>query len=150
MAKRKSEKTQAPVNQLVGDLLSMAPDVPPFIREYPFAPGRQWAFDVAWPDLMVACEYEGNTWVPGESRHTTGIGYHADVIKYNEAAVLGWSVIRVTADMLRDGTYVNQLYGCLLRAMRERHVPETSDEPGEAKRRLRREDIWARAEVGGV
>lgn len=116
MAKRRTTETQAPVNAIANTLHDME-DMPAFSRETQFAPGRQWAFDIAWPTLMVALEYEGNTWAQtnGEnakskfSRHTVGAGYRGDVDKYNTAASLGWLVIRVTADMVRDLAYLDPL-----------------------------------------
>jgi very-short-patch-repair endonuclease len=70
-------------------------------REYPFHPTRKWRFDFAWPDLKLAVEVEGQTWHAG--RHTRGSGFEKDCEKYAEAAILGWRVIRVTADMVVDG-----------------------------------------------
>jgi len=69
--------------------------------EYRFHPVRRWRFDLAWPDLRVACEVEGGTWAGG--RHTRGSGFEADAIKYNTAAIDGWLVIRVTGNMVKDG-----------------------------------------------
>jgi hypothetical protein len=50
---------------------------------------------------MVALEYEGGTW--RKSRHTSPLGYEGDAVKYSEAAILGWKVLRVTLDMVNDG-----------------------------------------------
>jgi hypothetical protein len=70
--------------------------------EYRFAPPRRWRFDWAWPaPYMVAAEREGGTWKGG--RHTRGSGFRKDVDKYNAAAILGWLLIRFTADMEPDG-----------------------------------------------
>jgi hypothetical protein len=69
--------------------------------EHRFAPPRRWRFDLAWPDVRLAVEVEGGTW--STSRHTTGAGFEADCIKYNEAAILGWRVLRVTPSMIDDG-----------------------------------------------
>lgn len=64
---------------------------------------RAWyRFDFAWPDLHIALEVEGATWQQG--RHTRGSGFEKDCHKYNEAACLGWTVLRVTANMVADGT----------------------------------------------
>lgn len=69
--------------------------------EHRFWPGRRFRFDLAWPSRLVACEVEGGSWVGG--RHTQGQGYEADCIKYSEAAIRGWLVIRVTGAMIDDG-----------------------------------------------
>lgn len=64
-------------------------------------PPRRWRFDLAWPGVKVACEIEGGIWANG--RHTRGSGFEGDCIKYSEAAILGWRVIRVTGGMIEDG-----------------------------------------------
>lgn len=76
-------------------------------REFKFHPERRWRFDLAWPEKMVAFEREGGTWQA--SRHTSGKGFRNDCIKYSEAAIKGWKVIRVTVDMIADGTALNLL-----------------------------------------
>lgn len=65
-------------------------------QEFKFHPTRKWRFDFAIPDKMIAIEYEG-VYGGGKSRHTTVGGYTADAEKYNEAAKLGWKVLRYTA-----------------------------------------------------
>lgn len=78
--------------------------LPPPGREYTFARPRRWQFDFAWPAILLAVEVEGGVWVQG--RHTRGQGYIDDMEKYNRAAILGWSVIRVTPQQAGDGTLV--------------------------------------------
>jgi len=75
--------------------------LPPPVREHRFAPPRRWRFDYAWPGHRLALEVEGGVWTGG--RHVRGRGYERDCEKYNEAALRGWCVLRVTSDMLRDG-----------------------------------------------
>jgi very-short-patch-repair endonuclease len=75
-------------------------DLIPPVREYKFHPERRWRFDFAYPIIKVAIEVEGGTWAGG--RHTRGYGFEADCEKYNEAALAGWSVIRVTPKMVTD------------------------------------------------
>jgi len=73
-------------------------------REYRFHPVGRFRFDFAWPGESLAVEVEGGTWSKArKSRHTTGQGYEDDCIKYNEAALLGWKVLRVTSKMVNDG-----------------------------------------------
>src|SRR3990167_2646458 len=66
--------------------------------EYRFAPPRRWRFDYAWPLHKIALEGEGGAWTRG--RHTRGSGFIRDMAKYNQAALLGWRVFRVTPDQL--------------------------------------------------
>lgn len=69
--------------------------------EYRFHDTRRWRFDFAWPDVMVACEIEGGRWTQGA--HVRGAHFESDLEKYNEAALLGWLLIRVTPEMVEDG-----------------------------------------------
>jgi hypothetical protein len=62
---------------------------------------KDWRFDFAWPDLLIACEVEGGTFSGG--RHTRGQGFEGDCEKYNAATLLGWKVFRVTSKMIHDG-----------------------------------------------
>lgn len=85
--------------------------LPPPIKEFRFMPERKFRFDYAWPDKMTALEIEGATWING--RHTRGKGYESDCIKYSEAAIRGWKVIRVTTGMVVDGTAIALLQRAL-------------------------------------
>lgn len=76
-------------------------DLPAPVPEYRFAPPRRWRFDLAWPERMVALEIEGGTWISGA--HTRGRHFESDAEKYNEAALAGWKVLRVTTGMVDDG-----------------------------------------------
>lgn len=64
------------------------------LNEYRFHPKRKWRFDAAWPEKMIAVEFEGGIWTGG--RHTRGKGYENDCEKYNNALLLGWRVFRLT------------------------------------------------------
>lgn len=67
---------------------------------------RDWRFDFAWPELRIALEIEG---APGRGRHTNVAGFTEDCHKYNAAALLGWTVYRVTGRMVHDGTAIRLL-----------------------------------------
>ncbi len=71
------------------------------VTEHRFAPPRRWRFDFAWPDRMVAVEIEGGIHIGG--RHVRGAGFEGDCLKYGEAAIAGWTVLRVTPAMVDDG-----------------------------------------------
>ena len=72
-------------------------------REYRFAPPRRWRFDFAFIELSLAVEVEGGTWIPGGGRHQRGTGFEDDCRKYNQAALLGWMVLRFTGKMVKSG-----------------------------------------------
>ena len=97
--------------QAVTDLFDawcLTKGLPQPVSELRFHETRRWRFDYAWPKHRVALEVEGGVWTGG--RHTSGIGFVKDMDKYNNAALLGWRVLRVqprtllseeTAEMLR-------------------------------------------------
>ena len=72
----------------------------PFVEEHKFHPTRKWRFDFAIPERMIAIEYEGI--FSEKSGHTTHKGYIKDTEKYNEAAKLGWTVLRYTAKTYKE------------------------------------------------
>lgn len=80
-------------------------------REVRFHPERRWRFDFAWAADKVAVEIEGGTWIAGG--HSRGAAFEADCIKYAEAAILGWMVLRVTNHMVEDGRAIMYLVRAL-------------------------------------
>lgn len=79
-------------------------DIPPPQREFRFAPPRRWRMDYAWPEILLYLEVEGGQWVNG--RHARGAGMRGDAEKYNAAALQGWTCLRATTDMVKDGSAV--------------------------------------------
>lgn len=73
------------------------------VAEHQFHETRKWRFDFAYPDELLGIEVEGIVNAGEKSRHTTWAGYTEDCIKYSEAAVLGWRLIRVTQEMVKSG-----------------------------------------------
>lgn len=62
---------------------------------------KNWRFDFAFIDHMVAVELEGGIFIGG--RHVTGPGFMADCEKYNSAVCLGWRLLRFTSKEVRTG-----------------------------------------------
>jgi len=84
--------------------------LPEPVREFKFHPKRQWRLDFAWPGCKIAVEVEGGAWTGG--RHLRGYGFQADCEKYAMALIAGWRVLRVTGQMVKDGTaldYIEQI-----------------------------------------
>jgi len=63
------------------------------------APLRQWRFDYAIPDAMLAIEYHGHAGFVGgkASGHSTIKGLTNDCEKINVAQSMGWKVLAFTA-----------------------------------------------------
>jgi very-short-patch-repair endonuclease len=65
-------------------------------KEFRFHATRKWRFDYAFPALKIAVEVDGGVWTGG--RHINPAGYINDMEKLNNAAALGWLVLRITTD----------------------------------------------------
>lgn len=79
-----------------------------FVREYRFHPTRKWRFDFAAPDEKIAIEIEGG--IHSKGRHVRPKGYIGDLEKYNEAAWLGWRVLRYSTSQVNGGIAILDLY----------------------------------------
>ena len=79
--------------------------------ELMFHQTRRWSFDFAWPDVMIAVEIDGGRWKPGGGRH----GGDGDKEKLNEAAALGWRVLRFSPAQIKNDAA--QCVDVVLRAM---------------------------------
>ena len=65
-------------------------------KEFRFHATRRWRFDYAFPTLKIAVEVDGGVWTGG--RHINPAGYINDMEKLNNAAAMGWLVLRITTD----------------------------------------------------
>jgi len=112
-----SELPPLAVAQQATDLLlwqfSLAGGIAVPATEYRFHPQRKWRFDIAWPSLRLAVEIEGGIH-GGRGRHIRPVGFKLDAEKYNEAAIMGWRVIRVTHGWINGGqalSIIERAYG---------------------------------------
>jgi very-short-patch-repair endonuclease len=71
-------------------------------HEFQFHPVRKWRFDWALPDRKIAWEYDGL--MQADASHSSVAGILRDVEKINEAQALGWTVYRVNAKSIHDGS----------------------------------------------
>lgn len=62
---------------------------------------RDWRADFAILDLFLLVEVEGGAWTNG--RHTRGAGFADDLVKYDAATRLGWTVYRCDPAMVKSG-----------------------------------------------
>lgn len=74
------------------------------LPQYRFVPGRQYRFDRAWPEQMVAVEVQGGIWTNGA--HARGSGIERDAVKLSVGAATGWRVIVATRLMIESGIAV--------------------------------------------
>ena len=70
-------------------------------REVSLVPGRRFRCDLVWRPQRLVCEVEGGVWTGG--RHTRGAGFTRDCEKTNELTLLGYRVLRITAEHIRSG-----------------------------------------------
>tara|TARA_A100000172_G_scaffold79342_1_gene66219 strand:+ start:1683 stop:2009 length:327 start_codon:yes stop_codon:yes gene_type:complete len=96
----------------------------PYSREFMFHDTRKWRFDFVVLDGFkinlqdkieikksaqkhkLAIEIEGGIFVNG--RHNRPSGYVNDMLKYNEAVINGWRVLRYTTPQFR-GTAIEDI-----------------------------------------
>ena len=86
------------------DLLNWQLAAAGFVGWHPelrFHPTRKWRLDAAHEAMKLAVEVEGAVWTNG--RHTRGSGFVKDLEKYNELAIAGWRLIRVTPQQVKAG-----------------------------------------------
>ncbi len=91
---------------------------PPLEREFRFCPARRWRADFAHQPSRTLIEIEGGIWNRG--RHVSPQGFAKDAEKYLEAALDGWTVLRLTDKQLNPHTVAR-----LIAYVRERHQPTT-------------------------
>ncbi len=80
--------------------------------EYRFDPKRRWRLDFAWPDSKIAVEVEGGIWTDG--RHTRGVGFEMDCVKYANLAIAGWRLIRCTPGQIKSGMALDWIQQALI------------------------------------
>jgi len=71
---------------------------PALEAELVFHPGRRWRADFAHIPSRTLIEIEGGIWIHG--RHNRSEGFLADIEKYFEAALAGWTVLRLSERQL--------------------------------------------------
>lgn len=76
--------------------------LPPPQTEFAFHPERNFRFDFAWPEWKLAVEVEGMV-------HRIKTRFESDIEKYALAQLAGWTVLRVSGKVIRDGRAIGWL-----------------------------------------
>ncbi len=95
---------------LLGQIKALGMPIP--VRDYMFHPVRRWKMDLAWVELKVSCEVDGNEWAQTngtKGRHGGAKGMQSDCEKLNEALLLGWHPYRFTGSQVKSGYAVGIL-----------------------------------------
>lgn len=77
------------------------------VLEFRFHPERRWRFDLAWPELKLACEVHGGVFTRG--RHSRPKGMLNDMEKTSEACIMGWRVVLVSSLEVRNGQALDRV-----------------------------------------
>jgi len=94
----------------INDRFWFAVGLPKPVSEFKFHPERRWRFDYAYPEKKIAIEIEGGIFTNG--RHVRGKGFLNDLEKYNNAALLGWKLLRYTPSNI-DYDQIRKLYNSI-------------------------------------
>lgn len=89
-----------------------------YLLEYRFHPVRKFLFDFAFIDRKVAVEVQGiikefDRDKGAKSAHQTFQGVTRDCEKQSLAATLGWRVLTVTQEQIKDGSAVRWIVDAL-------------------------------------
>jgi very-short-patch-repair endonuclease len=89
---------------------------PPLTKEYKFSAARRWRADYCHEDSRTLIELEGGIYSGG--RHSRAAGFKADCDKYNAAAMLGYTVLRLGTGQV-DAAHVAEIADYVRRQMGE-------------------------------
>jgi very-short-patch-repair endonuclease len=88
----------------------------PLTKEYKFSSARRWRADYCHTDTRTIIELEGGIYSGG--RHVRAEGYRSDVEKYNAAAMLGYTVLRLGTGQV-DAAHVAEIADYVRRQMQQ-------------------------------
>jgi len=93
-------------------LVVKASGLPAIRRRFLFARqvlGRKWEADFAYPEYRLLIEIDGGIWRRGGGAHSHPSAILRDIDKANDAAYLGYHVLRFTTDHVRHGHAIRYL-----------------------------------------
>lgn len=89
--------------------------LPPFTRQFELLKSVQtprkdlkpipkvWRFDFCFPDFKLIVEIDGGIWIPGGGAHSHPIDIERNLLKRNDAALAGLTVIAFTPKQVMGG-----------------------------------------------
>ena len=72
-------------------------------REFYFARPRRWRSDWRAIGTTLLIEFEGGLFKKRKAGHSSVTGILRDIFKYKEAAIAGWTLIRITPNHVKSG-----------------------------------------------
>jgi very-short-patch-repair endonuclease len=83
----------------------LASGLPKPVTQYPFAEsmGRKFKADFAWPEAKLLVEVIGGIWQKGGGGHSHPMHIVKDIERQQHAVLLGWFVLPVTTDQVKNG-----------------------------------------------
>jgi very-short-patch-repair endonuclease len=81
--------------------------------EFRFHPKRKWRSDYRIKNTKVLIEFEGGLFAQGKQGHSSVSGILRDICKYNSAALLGYTVIRIAPNHVINGQAINWILAAL-------------------------------------
>lgn len=91
VARRAREGAESPPESRTRLLLVLAGLPEPVVQHEAFVAGRRRRFDLAYPELKIAVEYDGSCHYASEAQK------QADIVREDELRCAGWIVIRVVS-----------------------------------------------------
>ncbi len=96
-------------------------------REYKFLPNRKFRIDFFFKKYRLAVECEGGGWMKRKTGHTSGVGFHSNMEKYNLLTLNGIWLLRFTPQEMTDGTAIESIVKFIKNELDSNFKPKTPD-----------------------
>ena len=83
------------------------------------APASRHVWDYVFREQRIVIEIQGGTWLPGRTAHSGGTGATKDAKKCNLAALLGYTTLFATSDMLNP-THIVEFLQVVAEVLKQR------------------------------
>ena len=103
------------------------------VKEKAVCLDRKWRYDLCDTENKLAVEYEGGTFSRHQkSGHTTGIGFHKNLEKYNRGQIEDYYLLRFDVKhMSKTGQiYIHKCFSDIRRTINERTRLTTNNQSG--------------------